>query len=145
MSGSYIEADKGSPQNAEIKQQNDNLNNYLDQANKYQGNIYRGMSVEGADAESVLAKYKVGSSVDLDSKQSWTKDLSNVNNRLTSVANGQKNPVKITLEYPNSKSGVDVSGQSNFPEESEVIIPKGTSYKVKSIEPHNGGYKITME
>jgi ADP-ribosyltransferase exoenzyme len=145
QSSDFIAHDRGAGVSPENKEMNDKLNSYLDKSPKFEGDIHRGISVEKGDAQSVLDKYKPGASVELDAKQSWTTDPKNVKDRLTSIANGQKNPVPIVFQYPKSKVGVDISKQSRFEEEKEVLVPKGTKYKVKSVDKHEGGYKITFE
>ena len=145
QSADFIAHDQGKGFDAENGARNEKLNKYLEKSPKYSGTIQRGISVEGSDAKDVLAKYQPGATIELESKQSWTKDEKNVQDRLTQVSKGQKNPTKFTFEYPNSGVGVDISEHSRFPEEAEVLVPKGASYKVKEVQPVNGGFKIIFE
>ncbi len=145
LSSQFIEADRGGDVSAEVKAKNEKLNQFLEKAPKFDGDIFRGIVVEKSDADAILAKYKEGSEVETDAKQSWTKSSKSVESRLTQVANEKKDPVKITFEYPKSKAGVDISEESRFPEEQEVIVPKGGSYKVGKVEKTKEGYRIVME
>lgn len=144
LSSHFIEADRGGEVDPDVKKKNETLNSFLEKAPKHEGTISRGIVVEKGEVDALLKKYAEGSEIDADAKQSWTKDPKGVETRLIQVAREKKNPVKVFFEYPDSKTGVDVSGMSRFPEEEEVIIPKGSKYKVASVEKVDGGYRIKM-
>ena len=146
LSSAMIAADSN-PDGADefVKSRNQVLNNYLDRAPKFEGDLHRGISVEKKEVQAVLDKYKPGDTVSLEAKQSWTKDPKAVKDRLTSLANNQKEPTSIMFEYPKSKAGVDVSKHSRFPEEAEVLMPKGSAYRVKEVVKEKSGYRIVME
>lgn len=145
LSSQFIEADRGGKVDEMVEKKNKDLNSYLEKAPKFEGDIHRGIVVEKSDVDSLLAKYKEGESVETDSKQSWTKDPKSVGTRLTQVAKEKKDPVKVFFEYPDSKASIDVSEESRFPEEQEVIIPKSSSYVVSKVEKTGDGYKIIFK
>lgn len=146
LSSQFIQLDRGDTKHIlpEVQEQNRELNAYLESAPKFQGTIFRGIVVEKTEVEKLLKKFEPGKVVENDAKQSWTKSDKAVENRLVSVSNEKKNPVRVFFEYPESKIGVDVSAASNFPEEEEVVLPKDTSYTVANVTKVDGGYRITM-
>lgn len=111
---------------------NDLLNEWLAKQSKFRGKVYRGLAFqEGEWTRHQYDYFEPGAVRTVPNKESYTRDRS----RIASYGSGDIK-VLITLH---SRSGVDISKSSRYPDEQEVLLPKGYRYRVITREPLEGG------
>ena len=100
------------------------LTEYVDNANKYEGRVYRGMNMSTEDFNTVLKSLESGNVTN--SLESWTKSSD-----IKTFTIGGKNQVIMSVD---NKRGVDISAYSPWGDtEQEVLQPSGVRYKVKNV------------
>lgn len=97
------------------------LESNFDKLPSYEGPVTRELS--GVDA----SKFKAGDTMTMDAHSSFTAK--------GKWGGGEKASVRLVV--PSNKSGKAIWGMSNLAEEMEVVVPKGTSYKIGKIVPGN--------
>ena len=100
------------------------LTEYVDNANKYEGRVYRGMNMSTEDFNTVLKSLESGNVTN--SLESWTKSSD-----IKTFTIGGKNQVIMSVD---NKRGVDISAYSPWGDtEQEVLQPSGVRYNVKNV------------
>lgn len=100
------------------------LTEYVDNAKKYEGKVYRGMNMSTEDFNTVLKSLEAGNATN--SLESWTKSSD-----IKTFTIGGKNQVIMSVD---NKRGVDISDYSPWGDtEQEVLQPSGVRYKVKNV------------
>lgn len=100
------------------------LTEYVGNANKYDGRVYRGMNMSTEDFNTVLKSLEAGNATN--SLESWTKSSD-----IKTFTIGGKNQVIMSVD---NKRGVDISAYSPWGDtEQEVLQPSGVRYKVKNV------------
>jgi len=100
------------------------LTEYIDNAPRYEGKVYRGMNMSAEDFDTVLKSLEAGNATN--SLESWTKSSD-----IKTFTIGGKNQVLMSVD---NKRGVDISAYSPWGDtEQEVLQPGGSRYKVKSV------------
>lgn len=123
---------------------NDRVNEYLKKAPKFDGEIYRGLAIDNDKIESFLESFAEGNTVEMPTKASFSKDGDQAYARIFDFdADSGISPV--LLRVPKSKSGVDITRISSTPSEKEVLVPKGTKYKVASVKKEGPNIVIDLE
>ena len=108
----------------EVKQKLLAFNNAMNKDGKYQGVVYRGLSLEEEDFNKIANS----KTIELEAHSSSSKDLK-VGTQF--AAFGTKTDKAVVLQIK-AKSGVDIEPISvdAFKEQREVVLPKGNKYKV---------------
>lgn len=100
------------------------LTEYVDNAKKYEGRVYRGMNMSTEDFNTVLKSLEAGNPTN--SLESWTKSSD-----IKTFTIGGKNQVIMSVD---NKRGVDISAFSPWGDtEQEVLQPSGIRYQVKNV------------
>ena len=100
------------------------LTEYVDNAKKYEGKVYRGMNMSTEDFNTVLKSLEAGNPTN--SLESWTKSSD-----IKTFTIGGKNQVIMSVD---NKRGVDISAYSPWGDtEQEVLQPSGVRYTVKNV------------
>lgn len=110
------------------------IESFLKRAPKHKGEVYRTMILDQEALEDMLAGYKSGNPTL--AMESWTTD--------SKLDFAQGRGQRITLRAK-SKKGVDISQLSEFEKESEVLMPKGVKYKLKSVTKEEISARATKE
>ena len=107
-----------------IEKASKSLNTYLDKAPRYNGGIHRGLTFNNkADFDQFLAKINEKSGIDLNAMSSF----SSVKSVAKEFDGGE---FGVMMSVKKNKSGVTVKNASVYPKESEVLVKKGTTYKI---------------
>jgi GNAT superfamily N-acetyltransferase len=94
--------------------------------------VYRGLGFTDAEWDAQYERYTTpGEVIQFDDPQSFTKNRT----RASSYGSG---PIQVRL-YTNTLVGRDISKQSHYPEEEEVLMAGGESLKVVAAEYKAGG------
>jgi NAD:arginine ADP-ribosyltransferase len=100
----------------------------LNQLEPTTGTFHRGMNIDPANMDGVLSKYEPGQQV--------TEPYF--------MSTGKPFPGNVQFEVQ-SATGRDVSYLSHYPNESEVLFPPGSNFRVDSkVEVSPGNWKISM-
>ena len=110
------------------------IESFLKRAPKHKGEIYRTMIMDQEGLDDMLAGFK-DSNASL-AMESWTAD--------GKLDFAQGRGQRITLRTKN-KRGVDIAQLSEFERESEVLMPKGVKYKLKSVTKEEISARATKE
>lgn len=102
------------------------------------------MAIEKKKLNKFLSDFTEGKKIELPAKASFTKDEEQAVERLKDFS-GDGGEVPVLIIIPNSKSGVDITEWSSAKNEKEVLVPKGSSYKVKEVKNKKGQIIITLE
>lgn len=119
------------------------INRYIEKAPKYEGEIYRGLNLKTQDdLDNFLRSTTKGSSVTLDAMSSFSSDRSIAHD----FATDGKPAGSILLKVKDNRSGASIRDLTEYPEESEVLVPKGASYKVVGVTKNDKGiYEVELE
>lgn len=110
------------------------IESFLKRAPKHKGEVYRTMVMDQERLEDMLAGFKSGKQTL--AMESWTSD--------STLEFAQGRGQRIMLRTQNKK-GVDISQLSEFEKESEVLMPKGVKYKLKSVTKEEISARATKE
>lgn len=110
------------------------IESFLKRAPKHKGEVYRTMILDQEGLDDMLAGFK-DSNASL-AMESWTAD--------GKLDFAQGRGQRITLRTKN-KRGVDIAQLSEFERESEVLMPKGVKYKLKSVTKEEISARATKE
>lgn len=130
---------------AEIKSEVKAINQYIEKMPKFYGSIYRGVRLESQQAlDNVIKRLQNGESYELNAMSSFSS--SEVVARSFALTDKKDLQVSIIYEVVENKSGATIKNLSRFPEEDEVIVPKGTRYKLAGDTKffHTPGGKIII-
>ncbi|MBI4739000.1 hypothetical protein HY772_05580 [Candidatus Woesearchaeota archaeon] len=112
----------------------ENINRYIENAPPFSGEVYRGMNFSSTqDRNAFLKSIDDGFSLEAISSSSSDREIA----RLFATGEGalKDNPPKghgVLFKIKN-KSGVSIQNISDYPQEAEVLIPKGAKYSVRSV------------
>lgn len=122
--------------NARFSKKAKDIEAYLKRAPKYEGDVFRTMVMPQENLDELIVGFKSKSGTKTLAMESWTanEDLE------FSQGIGQR----VLLRTKNKK-GVDVSRLSEFESEEEVLMPKGSRYKLKGITKEEISKKATKE
>ena len=105
------------------------INQYIEKMPKFYRSIYRGVQLESQQAlDDAIKKLQNGDSHELNAMSSFSSSESQARAFALASKKGQK--VSIIYEVIENKSGVTIRNLSKFPEEDEVLVPKGARYKL---------------
>lgn len=123
----------GNASNPQVKAYADAIDKYLRTGPTYKGSeLYRGMAA--VDGESLSKLTKPGTTFSLEAASSFSTRQLPAEYFATST--GKKSQPFVLMRASGNKSGVDISALSKNKGESEVMAPKGTSYKVSKVTEH---------
>lgn len=104
------------------KERLNNLDEYLNNAPKWEGEIYRGINIDRNTAESILSNTEV----DMLGPASWSSDFDTAER----FSRGSK-PVRMVFVLPDNKSGSSITHIASFGSmESEITAPSGIKYSI---------------
>lgn len=111
-----------------------NINRYIENAPPFKGEVYRGMNFTSTkERNAFLRSIDGGFSLEAISSSSSDRGVA----RLFATGEGtlKDNPPSGhgVLFKINNRSGVSIQNISDYPEEREVLIPKGAKYSVRSV------------
>ena len=102
------------------------LDDYINKSPKWQGQIYRGINVDSATAESILQ----GQTIDMLGPSSWSSDEYTADR----FSDGSKS-TRMVFVLGNNKSGVSITHLSTYDgAEGEVLAPSGVQYIKDRVE-----------
>ena len=110
------------------------IESFLKRAPKHKGEVYRTMITDQEGLEGMLAGFKSGKQTL--AMESWTSDST------LEFAQGRGQRVMLRTQ---NKKGVDISQLSEFEKESEVLMPKGVKYRLKSVTKEEISARATKE
>lgn len=111
------------------------LDDYIYQAPKYEGEVYRGITLSDKNYDKVIRELKSGKTIDMQGISSWSTDEEVAKNFIEDNEYfDTPNAILFKLE---NKSGTPVDSISNVPGEKEVLHPTTARYKLKKIEDSN--------
>ena len=110
------------------------IESFLKRAPKHKGEVYRTMITDQEGLEDMLAGFKGGRQTL--AMESWTSDST------LEFAQGRGQRVMLRTQ---NKKGVDISQLSEFKKESEVLMPQGVKYKLKSVTKEEISARATKE
>ncbi len=116
---------------AAIKEKIRAINQYIAKAPAYKGEIYRGMAFKTAEDRATFLK-SLGSK-SLNAMSSFSSDL----RQAKAYADDTFSPFGVVLKVVNNKSGVSIKNVSRHSREDEVLVPKGTNYKIVKVVSRN--------
>lgn len=124
----------------------DNLNRYMKEMPKYEGEISRGLSFyDEDDRQAFLSSLTKSGSMSLDAMSSWSSDP-DVASGFASANEDENGKSRGVILRTQNKSGVSVRDFSEVSTEDEVLTPKGTRYRVKGQSADdNGNIIIDLE
>lgn len=106
------------------------INRYLEKMPKLKGEVLRGKGFKSTeDLDKFIADLKKGKSYQLPAMSSFTSSKSVAKQYADSRANA-KSEVPAVLVVKNNKKGASIRNISEYKGEDEVIVPKGTKYKM---------------
>ena len=121
-------------QNGLMADDAEEIEKFLKRAPKHKGEVYRTMITDQKGLEDMLAGYKGGNQTL--AMESWTSDST------LEFAQGRGQRVMLRTQ---NKKGVDISQLSEFEKESEVLMPKGVKYRLKSVTKEEISARATKE
>lgn len=133
------DSDIRSRANEEASEMADKIQHYIDLSPKYEGTIYRGMSVDN----NTLRELKVGTTFDESQYaiSSWSSN-ENIGKKFANNSVEESGGNRVIFEYENPKHGTPVSHLSAFPFEKEVLVNnKDVKYEVVSRKVYYEGKK----
>ncbi|KKD39481.1 MAG: ADP-ribosyltransferase [Limnoraphis robusta] len=102
------------------------LNTFMNKMSGYQGEIYRGMSFTEKSIKTFLEKIQQPEGYTLEAMASFTFSLNVAENYSGSC-------YSVVLRVKGNRSGVAICNFSAMYAECEVLVPKGTRYKVVNL------------
>jgi hypothetical protein len=132
------ESDKTNPKDPEVQA----IYKFLQKAPKYKGEVYRGVKLPDQDSfNQFIDRFQVGKTNELKAMSSFSSSL-DVAKRFSKKGQG-KYPVVIYVA--SNHSGTSIKKLSNYPNENEVLVPKGAKYRTLKIENNKGITNIYVE
>ncbi|MBD2492538.1 ADP-ribosyltransferase [Aulosira sp. FACHB-615] len=122
------------------------INKFIEKSPKYQGDVYRGSAFLAKEFDQRL--FESGLEKGTDSLTSFSTsekvavNFSNGTGGSISPLPREQSQVKVILKVKNSKSGASVRQFSEYPEEDEVVVPKGVKYKIISKQENEEESKV---
>ena len=118
-----------------------NIDDFLQESEPYNGKIYRGLNFSFNEYEKWIEKNQ--STIEVDDPTSFTFGK-NIAKNYAGIGNNRVE-VSVIIEVESNKKGIDISeiGERRQ-DEKEVLIPKGTKYKVKDIVGDEESSTVTM-
>lgn len=126
FTGSYSDAIRKSEQNGKPNGKAQDINNLLQKMPKYDGAVYRGLSLDEKGFQAFLATNKAGGKMSLNAMSSFTTDTG-VAKRYSS---GNDHGVLLAVQ---NRSGVSIKNLSKYKGEDEVLVPRGTKYTILDV------------
>ena len=102
------------------------LNTFMDKMSGYQGEIYRGLSFGEKSIKGFIENLKNPEGYTLEAMASFTYSLNIAENYSGSC-------YSVVLRVTGNRSGVAICNFSTMYAECEVLVPKGTRYKVVNL------------
>ena len=106
------------------------IENFIEISPAYEGEIYRGINLEGRRAREFEAQLQEGAIIEMGGISSWTSDY----NVASEFSRSGHLSHKILFTVENNKTGVDISDLSANWAEKEVIMSGKAKYKVKKVQ-----------
>lgn len=111
-----------------LKKYSNDLDDFIYRSEKYEGAIYRGLSLTEKDASEIIQNLKKGKTMDMQGISSWSSNR-NVSIRFADTKDKEK---EICLLFNvENKSGTSIRELSEFPIEDEVLHPTTSRYILK--------------
>ncbi len=111
------------------------LDDYIYQAPKYEGEVYRGITLNDKNFDTIIQNLKSGKVIDMQGISSWSTDEEVAEDFIeTNEDEFASNAILFKLD---NKSGTPIESLSNVPNEKEVLHPTTARYKLKKIEDNN--------
>lgn len=104
------------------------LDDFIYRSEKYEGTIYRGLSLTEDDASEIIQNLKKGKTMDMQGVSSWS---SNRNISISFADTKDKEKEICLLFNVENKSGTSIRELSEFPIEDEVLHPTTSRYILK--------------
>ncbi len=111
------------------------IDNYIENAPKFKGEVYRGMDIDNA------SYFKAGDKLDMKGMSSWTSDKS-IGKEFT---DSKSNKDRCLFRIKNSSKGTSISHLSNATREKEVMFSSKQKFKITNVTKSNGLYNIDVE
>ncbi len=111
------------------------INQYITKAPAYKGEIYRGMGFSSAEDQAGFLK-------SLGSKSLNAMSSFSSKSRVADSFISTSSSFGVVLKVVNNKSGVSIKNISQYKTESEVLVPKGTKYKIVKVTPRSDNPQI---
>jgi len=109
----------------EFRQMVEHFDDAIALAPKYKGTVYRGMGM--FDEKQILAKYQSGSTVEYNAVASASQKAKVTHEFLMMATEGDAFPVQLVIDV---KSGINISRLSSWKSQKEILLSKGSKYKV---------------
>ena len=106
------------------------IENFIAISPAYEGEIYRGINLDGRKAREFEAQLQEGATIEMGGISSWTSDY-NVASDFSRSGNLSH---KILFTIEKNKTGVDISELSANWSEREVIMSGKVKYKIKKVQ-----------
>jgi hypothetical protein len=126
------------------------INRYLDKMPKFEGEIFRGRQYKTQqDIDNLVRRLKEGDDYELPAMSSFSSDIETATTFAVEGAYGlaeAKFSMAVIFKVASNKSGVTIKNISANQEEDEVLVKKGTRYKINgTIETlDHKGKKVTI-
>ena len=114
------------------------LDDYIYQAPKYDGEVYRGMTLNDKNYDNIIKNLKSGKIMDMQGISSWSSDRE-ISEGFIEFNLDSNTPNGILFKLQN-KSGTPISEISTVSDEDEVLHPTTARYKLKKIEENDNNY-----
>ena len=119
------------------------INEFLNAAPKFQGSTYRGLRIKNSELTTFLESSARG--IKLDAMSSFSSDQTQA--KMFASTGGDVTQTGVLLKVKSNRSGVSIRSFSKFPDEKEVLTPKGTKYRAvkKSFSKAKNMYILELE
>lgn len=114
------------------------LDDYIYQAPKYDGEVYRGMTLSNENFDNMIKNLKSGKTMDMQGISSWSSERE-VSEDFIEDNLYHDTPNAILFKLQN-KSGTPIESISFVSGEYEVLHPTTARYKLKKIEENDNNY-----
>jgi hypothetical protein len=114
----------------ENKVLHDDLEEFISLNKKYEGNVYRGISVDDQMIKQLKESKDSGNIISMQGISSWSKD-EEIAKDFSKRSNEGK---KVIFEIKNSRKSVDVTKYSKFKYEQETIMSGKQKFKIVDIQ-----------
>lgn len=115
-----------------------NLDDYIYQAPKYDGEVYRGMTLNDENYDNIIKNLKSGKIMDMQGISSWSSERE-ISEEFIEGNLYPDTPNAILFKLQN-KSGTPIDSISSMSGEYEVLHPTTARYKLKKIEENDNNY-----
>lgn len=137
--GKKLQSANYSKNKEEYNEMLNDLDDFIYRSPKYEGSIYRCISVSNEIANNIIKNLKQGKIMDMEGPSSWSAE-EGICKRFAKEAEQSESPIiNIIFRLKNNKSGTPVGEYSIFPNELEVLSPSTSRYKL------SGGIKTEKQ